>query len=247
MSSENNQTSSHNSFEENDEMIENEQNNQNNQLQQNQQNETIQPPHEKKEKYKKDEAKYTMKKREMKNLESYQQSVLLGLINHFCSFTIENPGKHSKVTVTTPRLVSITLNDEVIEVNKLALNQSLQIMENELSSGLNQSTANRRYEKNTKILIENFLFDTCLEQGFLFESKPSRKSQKSQQLERIYNVYFNMKHIMDQNLLLKIGNDLNEFFFSSLEKEKRITFERNDDQIISILKSNGIDLRRLMN
>ena len=178
----------------------------------------------------------------MKNLESYQQAVMLSLINNFCSFTIESPGKHSKVTVTTPRLVLMNINGQDIDVNTLALNQSQQIMKNELSSGLSQSTAMRRFEKNKKIFTENFLFDTCLEYGFLFESKPSRKSQKSQQLERIYHIYYNMKHLMDQNLLVKIGKELNDYFFSILEKEKRVTFKIKHDYISEILHKNGVTI-----
>ena len=41
---------------------------------------------------------------------------------------------------------------------------------------------------------------------------------------------------------MKIGNELNEFFFTALEKERKLTFDQNHEQINEILKTNGIDL-----
>ena len=197
---------------------------------------------EKKIKGRKDEAKYTIKKREMKNLESYQQAVMLALINAKCSFTIESPGKHSKVTVTMPRLTSLTLNNQEIDISQLALHQSQMIMKTETDEGLSQTTALRRFEKNKKIFTENFLFDTCLELGFWFDSKQSRKSKKSQQMERIFDIFYGSKHIMDQTKLLQLGSELNTFFFSQLTLDKKVTFEINHPKIIEILQSHGINL-----
>ncbi|BFU20696.1 hypothetical protein EHI8A_024110 [Entamoeba histolytica HM-1:IMSS-B] len=192
-------------------------------------------------KFKKDEAKYTLKKREMKNLESYQQAALLCLMNSKCSFSVEHPGKQSKVTVTMPRLVNLYIDKQEIEVAKLADTQSQLIMKKEVAGGVSQTTSTRRYEKNKRIFTQNFLFDLCLEYGFWFESKPSRKSKKSHQMERITRIYYKDTYLMNQTKMMELGKAVNSFLFSNIINDKRVTINQNNSKLSDIKKSFGLN------
>ncbi|KAL7718608.1 TATA-binding protein-associated phosphoprotein [Entamoeba marina] len=127
---------------------------------------------------KRDETKYTEKKREMRNYESYQQAMMLALLNPYCSFSIEHPVKKSKVTTSMPKVLSLHFDTEDIDVIKLAETQCKLILKNEIENGVYAKTALRRYEKNKRVFIQNFIFDVCLEKGFTFDSFLTRKSKK---------------------------------------------------------------------
>ncbi|ELP89682.1 hypothetical protein EIN_452820 [Entamoeba invadens IP1] len=188
------------------------------------------------EKRKQDEMKYTQKKREMRDLESYQQALLLALLNTNFGFSIEHPGKKSKVTATSPRLVSLFSGNEEIELGKVAKEQCELVMEEEIKKGLGQATALRRFEKNKRVFTQNLLFDICSEVGFYLESKPSRKSKKSKQIERIRKIGINGKTVFTQDDIVLIGKKLNEILIQKIVKEKKCVFAAGEFNVFNAFK-----------
>ncbi|ELP83945.1 hypothetical protein EIN_245450 [Entamoeba invadens IP1] len=182
-----------------------------------------------------DETRYTLKKREVRNLESYQQALLLALVNKFCGFTLEHPGKRSKVTASMPRLYSLQFPTETIEIKQLAQKYCEEVSNKEEKNGISKSTSLRRFEKNKRVYVENLLFDICLELGFWFDSKPSRKSQKSLQIERICSIYYKGILLFSQEKVLKIGKEINTYIMSKLVNEKKSNFKICDNELIKFL------------
>ncbi|KAL7713796.1 TATA-binding protein-associated phosphoprotein [Entamoeba marina] len=187
---------------------------------------------DKKIELKKNERKYVIKKREMKNYESYQQAMILGLLNQYCGMTIEQPTKVSKVTISSPKVITLHFDTEDINIQRIAETQCKLILEEEIQKRISNKTAMRRYEKNKKIFIQNFLFDICLEKGICFNSFLSRKSNKSQQIERISSIHYNINSFITQNQLISKGKAINTYLLSLIQSDKRITIPKCDNTLL---------------
>lgn len=168
-------------------------------------------------------------------MESCQQALLIILLNDVCGFTIEHPGKQSKVTATMPKLLVLHFVNEDIDIHSLAEQQCRLVMEREIENGLQRGTASRRYEKNKKIFSQNFLFDVCLECGFRFSSKPSRKSKKSQSMERVIEILYKERSFQRKEIL-EMGTHINIFLLSHVIGERKVTFIKITRSFKTILK-----------
>ncbi|KAL7712679.1 hypothetical protein QTN25_009694 [Entamoeba marina] len=165
--------------------------------------------------------KYQQTKRANKMLEPYQQIVLLSLLNQYCSFTLEKPMKQSKVHITIPRLTHLQILDETpIELTTLTLQQCSKILAKDLESGISENTAQKRFEKNKKTFVTNFLMDIALEFGFFFDSQLTRKSGRTLRIERINHIYRHGCHVMNKSNILSCGEALNQYFSSLIGKER---------------------------
>ncbi|KAL7714510.1 TATA-binding protein-associated phosphoprotein [Entamoeba marina] len=140
----------------------------------------------------------TKKDHESKLLECYQESFLLGLLNTFCSFSLQHLNKKSIKTPRTPRIHLLYISGETIDVTTITDTQCKLIFNKEISEGVPHKIALRRYNKNKKIFYQNFIYDICLEQGYYFNSKLSKQSNKSLQLERIDKTFLNGKFIFQK-------------------------------------------------
>ncbi|KAL7718754.1 TATA-binding protein-associated phosphoprotein [Entamoeba marina] len=183
--------------------------------------------------------KYQQAKKDNKTLEPYQQLVVLSLLNKHCSFTLTKPTKQSKVHITIPRLTHLKiLDEEPLELNTFTLQQCKEILSKDLQCGINENTAQKRFEKNKKTFLTNFLMDVALELGFFFDSQLTRRSGRTLQIERINHVYKDGSCLLNKSDILNCGKQLNEYFNSLLRKSKLVTISKDDAEVTRILMSN---------
>ncbi|KAL7721873.1 TATA-binding protein-associated phosphoprotein [Entamoeba marina] len=179
--------------------------------------------------------KYIAKKRENKNLESFQQGLLLAILNEFCGVTLEKRRRKSVVTVGMPSVRYLHFGEDVIDVKQLAEIQCYNAFEEEIQKGKNKQTTLRRYEKNKRIFVHNLLLDICIEKGFFFNSKLSKKSAKSLQLERITQVFFNYSLIYNSDEIVSIGGRINDYLSSLVATDHQVTLQQNDSHLYQFI------------
>ncbi|ELP90054.1 hypothetical protein EIN_404480 [Entamoeba invadens IP1] len=182
-----------------------------------------------------DDPKYLIQKKFVKDLETYQVAVLLGLLNKVCSFTLFKPKKESVVGICSAKLKSINFNGDEIDIIQLAENMYRPIYDREVKKGVAKPTAFRRYEKNKRVFVHNLLFDLALEHGFFFNSKLSRKSTKTHSIERIEKVFFNGKMILDLQHIAVFGSILNDYFYNIVKNDNCVIVAPHDESLSNIL------------
>ena len=178
--------------------------------------------------------KYMQNKREMKDIESYQVTALLALLSPYCGIVLEYPRKQTIVTATLPLVHSLVFPDETININEVVEKICKPAFEANLERGMKRDSAIRRYEKNRRTFIHNFLFDILLEKGFFFNSKLSRKTQKTFRFERIESVFFNDKLLLTREEMLTLGKTAMCLFQNSFNDEKSIFVEQNNQALLSL-------------
>ncbi|KAL7718815.1 TATA-binding protein-associated phosphoprotein [Entamoeba marina] len=128
-------------------------------------------------------------KRDTKNFESIQQAILIGLLSKFGSFTLLRPLKRSKVTFQTIKVESVSFSNDTININELVEQHCKQRYEMELSNGISIEKVKRRFDKNRFVFLSNLLLDLSLEFGYFFDTKMSRNTGGSIQLEKIRRTF----------------------------------------------------------
>ena len=178
--------------------------------------------------------KYMQNKREMKDIESFQVTALLALLSPYCGIVLEYPRKQTIVTATLPLVHSLVFPDETLNINEIVEKMCRPAFEANLKKGMKRDSAIRRYEKNRRTFIHNFLFDILLEKGYFFNSKLSRKTQKTFRFERIESVFYNDNLILTKDELLNVGKMAMCFFQESFQEEKSIFVPQNHQGLLSL-------------
>lgn len=188
-------------------------------------------------KNKQDIMKYIKNERDMKNYESYQQAVLLVLLNHYCSFSIQKPLKTTSSIEPRPEVIELVFDTDSINVQTLTENNCKSILSFDLQQDIKKKTALRRFSKNKTIFTVNLLFDILLEKGFFFNSKKSKKSAKSIQAERIEDIFYLDNLLMSRETIVEKGRKLNDYFYTMVKSKKSVTIVRDDKTIYDMLFS----------
>ncbi|ELP89202.1 hypothetical protein EIN_486240 [Entamoeba invadens IP1] len=178
-----------------------------------------------------------VKERAQKDKTAFQHGFLLALINQNARITLKRPKKVSMRTSTIPKIVMLEIQASRVDVLALASSFCAKVHEKEITEGVPQQTADRRFNKNIIAFTQNFIFDTCLELGYFFDSKLSKNSMKSIQTERIDNVYANGSFFASQNDILFIGRKINAYFTELLKNKRTVVVEQNDQFISSLLEN----------
>ena len=84
-------------------------------------------------------------KREMKDIESYQVTTLLTLLNPYCGIELEYPRKEAIVTETLPIVHSLVFPDETINLNEIIEQICRPAFEKSLKNGMKRDSAVRRF------------------------------------------------------------------------------------------------------
>ena len=177
-------------------------------------------------------------KNDYKEFYVVQQGVLLSLLNNYCNIILTHQKKQSIVTSSFPLLLMLQFDEEDhIDIQELADKICRPLYEKELQSVNKRQTAVRRFEKNKKNFIQHLLIDLLREKGFVFQSKMSRKSSKTQQLERIEKIYFNGKCLMDFHEFILKGYTINTLINDMLTRcmSSRIFIKKQTTGFVSIV------------
>ncbi|ELP87317.1 hypothetical protein EIN_095740 [Entamoeba invadens IP1] len=166
------------------------------------------------------------------NYEILQQSLLLALLSWYGEITLRKPNTKAKFVPTSFIVDKISLQSEDIDFATLVEDKTKQIITKEISDGVKPSKAKRHSDINRVSISVNMLFDICLELGFFFTLKKSRKTSSTLRIDRIEEVYFN-------NALLLNKVQVKESRFRELEAIKQ-SFGNGDS---AILQRNSVLLR----
>ncbi|EDR25644.1 hypothetical protein EDI_055900 [Entamoeba dispar SAW760] len=178
--------------------------------------------------------KYMQNKRQMKDIETFQVTALLTLLSPYCGFVLEYPRKQTIVTATLPLVQSLVFPNETINLGELAENVCRPAFELNLKKGMKRDSAIRRYEKNRRTFIHNFLFDILLEKSYFFNSKLSRKTMKTFRFERIETIFFEQKPILNFEEMIILGKNAMSFFANSFNEERSIYIDQNNTTLLSL-------------
>ena len=159
--------------------------------------------------------------REKRNQEAIQQSILLGLLTQFYTITLEKPTKKSNVTEQIPKIVSIVIDGEEFDFDNFVKGRFLTEINQEFSSQQERIKSLRIFNRNIHIFTNNFLFDLCIENGFLFHSHLSKMSKNKQRIEYFDAVFYEGKLIMDNNGMVSIGKNLCKYFTNLLNSDSK--------------------------
>ena len=189
-----------------------------------------------KEKEKEKKKLTTIRDNELKNLLCYQQAVIIALVNKFCSLTIQKASKDSIITETAPIIIDIIIDGYSIAIRRIAEDLSLNLNKQKDKKKLKEKTIKRRTAKSASAYVNNFLIDILREKGYFFNSKMSKKSNKTYQLERIDAIFFSSLFIMDINHIITCGKVINSYLNNLCKLETKFTLKRNDSNLCKFIQ-----------
>ncbi|BFU23523.1 hypothetical protein EHI8A_076270 [Entamoeba histolytica HM-1:IMSS-B] len=166
--------------------------------------------------------------REFRNAQTIQQSILIGLLNKYCTITIGQPAKKSTVTQQFMRIISLDFGgNDIILMDDFLKGRCLEQMNQDISDGVSQKTAWRRYQNNKKIEEIHLLMDILTEYGYYFTAHPMKGKSETKKLDIIHSIH---KENFDfsLNFLLNEGERINNLICSLLQtKDKSIVIRTN--------------------
>ncbi|KAL7721797.1 TATA-binding protein-associated phosphoprotein [Entamoeba marina] len=173
--------------------------------------------------------KQNRKKKELKDFESIQLSIQLSLLNKYCSFVLQKPEKQSKVTLPFVKVLSVIFEEE-INVEQLAEQSSNYYLNKDKESGAKSNVLFRRFERNKKAFILNFLQDLLYLLGYSFVIKQSN-CKCILAFDRISCIYHNKILIMNKDEMIWRGKIINSYLINQLDKNTTVSIKKNDSMI----------------
>ena len=132
--------------------------------------------------------------RDFRNSQSLQQSILLGLLNKYCSITISQPAKRSTVTDQFMRIISLNFgNGDEIKIDEYLKRRCIEQMQKDINEGVSEKTALRRYQNNKKIELIHLLMDILNEKGYSFTIKKMKGKLETKKLEMFSSIKYQGK------------------------------------------------------
>ena len=183
----------------------------------------------------KDVLKYSQNEKETRNYECYQQAILIALVNQICGITLQKPFKQATSVVSKPEIISLEFEDYSIKLRVLGAQQYSYLSEHMDHKEVKQKTEQRRVLKNRSHFAINFLFDMCLENGYFFNSKLSKKSSKCTQVERIIDIYFNGTLVFDKQAIIQRGSLINNYLLNLTKDRADYTIKKGDCTLLNYL------------
>ena len=178
-----------------------------------------------------------LNRKTFKNVRNYiveQQAVFVALLNKYAAITISRPIKKSTMTQQRIKIESISFPKETIDINDLVKQRSFTLYENDLKNGIPHKTAIRRLTQYKIMENQHLLSDILFEIGFRFTTYFTLGKNNTPKTEIVSSISKDGL-LFTKPKIIQIGNKINEYFCSSLKKEKSVTFSRNDDFLQSFL------------
>ncbi|KAL7714700.1 TATA-binding protein-associated phosphoprotein [Entamoeba marina] len=182
--------------------------------------------------------RYVRNEKDMKDLECFQQSVLLALLNESCGFTIQRPFKQSISVKSKPEILKVHIGNEIIDLHKLAEEHCKHFLDKSRSEKIKEKTAQRRHFKNKSTFTTHFLIDLCVEFDMFFNSKLSKKSTKCIQIQRINEIFHHNSLILSRTEMIVRGRAINGFLMSLVQENPTVYIGLKDARLEKYLSMN---------
>ncbi|ELP91592.1 hypothetical protein EIN_129320 [Entamoeba invadens IP1] len=172
-------------------------------------------------------------KQKSKNLESFQQAVLIYLIaTAGVKVIVKKQKKTAEKTYQIQLVDLLVLNGETVQFSQNVETQANNILITDTSD-----QRLRRFERNKIALAFNDLVEVATTLGFEFSEKNTRKSQKTIRMKKITTVKKDGKTIIDQKDIEPIGISVNNFIVANYKEGRCVCDERLVDDIQSHIPS----------
>ena len=117
-----------------------------------------------------------------------------------------------------------------IDMNKIIKSKYPHQKQNKVKREIQEKSIQRRIKKNIIYFTQNLLIDLCRENGFFFNSIYARRNPKIFQVERIQEVFFEKRFLIDKNEMNEIGNFINNHLLQ-ISNGKSVFIGKNDENI----------------
>ncbi|KAL7722539.1 TATA-binding protein-associated phosphoprotein [Entamoeba marina] len=159
--------------------------------------------------------------------ELLQEVFLLYLLNPFCSIELIKPSNRIKTIPYMYRINKILFTHEDMNFTKTVENILFQIVESEVANGLQREKAKRHSETNRISVTINLLIDICLEFGYFFNFKKSRKPIKTLRFDRIKEVYVNNILYMNNDDVVTKSHMILSYLQQMYDDEQIVMLSKN--------------------
>ncbi|KAL7713699.1 BAG domain-containing protein [Entamoeba marina] len=170
----------------------------------------------------------------IRNFQTQQQGILLGLLSLHYDICIEAPKKKSVVTQPFLKVIKLCNDKECIPVGEIVSSIVEKLHEEDISKGVSSKTAMRRYEVNR--ISEQLLLLASLLKKVGSEIK-AKNIGKKRLREKICSIHYESL-IFDLNDIQRKGSQINAFFLDCLHNTRSATtvfVSKQDTEMMSIL------------
>ncbi|EKE42257.1 hypothetical protein ENUP19_0284G0040 [Entamoeba nuttalli] len=175
--------------------------------------------------------------RRAREYETQQQSMLLALLNKFCTVHITKQCKKAEVTHQFFRikLIQFSIEDE-INVERFLNTRTQERKQFEMRCGCTEKTSKRRMQINKKVELLHLLIDLLNEKGFTFRSRFTDQKMGSLQKETVLQIYYKNVFIFNHETIIKKSLIIHELISQKLlSKTTDLILKQNDYDIQNVL------------
>lgn len=171
--------------------------------------------------------------REIRNFQTVQQAVLIGLLNQFSDIIFKQPAKKSVTTQQYMRIKSIIFTEEdTVSFAEFLKRRCLEHYNWDITHDVPLKTAKRRYQTNKKTDGLHLMMDILSELGFVFHTKMTEGKSGTVKLENIIEVTRHGKCIVHPSSFIDIGKQINTILSTRMNNAgKEMILTRSDSEI----------------
>ncbi|EAL48559.1 hypothetical protein EHI8A_116050 [Entamoeba histolytica HM-1:IMSS-B] len=179
--------------------------------------------------------------RKLRDYQTCQQGVFVGLLNQFCDITITKPPKKAVITHQFIKIKSISFSyKDSIVIEEFLQKRCNDHKSYDLSLGCSEKTANRRFQTNKKTEVLHLLLDFLTEFGYFFEVNTTKGKKGTMKLQNIEKIYCDGKFLMGINDIYDYGFRINDIVCQMLDKKEEFILLKNEPTIRSIFESESV-------
>ncbi|KAL7713142.1 TATA-binding protein-associated phosphoprotein [Entamoeba marina] len=140
-----------------------------------------------------------------------QQAILLTLLNSNYEIVISKPTKKALISSQVVKVIAISSGSERIDVVDIVEKHCKEIMEKDISNGISQSSAYRRFITNKSIENHHLLIDLLEGIGYFFNSSFSSGKHKSNRLQTINEIFYGKQLIITKDTIQTKGKSISNY------------------------------------
>ncbi|EDR27731.1 hypothetical protein EDI_104220 [Entamoeba dispar SAW760] len=170
----------------------------------------------------------------LRNYQVYQQGILLALLNKHFEITLQIPTKRSVVTRQYFKINELRRGNDSIKVEEYVEQRCKEKYLQDLSNGIPEKTARRRYDTNKITEQLHLLIDLLTEFGYSFVSKWTSGKKGAQIVETIQKVISPNVTILNKEIPV-IGVQTNDYLTHHCFDLKKAVIQCCDRSFLSSL------------
>ena len=155
--------------------------------------------------------------REIVNLQSFLQSVLLGILSQYCTITIGKPQRKSTVTFQFIKVRYLEFGHDKIEVQKFIKQRAKEIINNHSMEGITEKTAKRRCQSSKRREVVYLLIDLLQE----YHYHVSMENEETEGISGNVSIYRDKDLLYSKNEICDKGLEINKYIFEKLGNNKQ--------------------------